>query len=62
MPAQGDITKCQGCQGCDAICPERAINRDVINNVPIVDIEYCVECGLCEIVCDHEAMEVIKDD
>lgn len=62
MPAQVDITKCKGCRTCEAVCPERAIKWDVINNVPIVDIEYCVECGLCAITCDHEAMEIVKDD
>jgi Fe-S-cluster-containing hydrogenase component 2 len=60
MPAQVDITKCQGCQGCDAICPELAIEWDVINAVPIVDAERCVECGLCVVACDDGAMEILN--
>lgn len=60
MPAQVDITKCQGCQGCDAICPELAIEWDVINAVPIIDDDKCVECGLCVIACDDGAMQVVK--
>lgn len=60
MPARVDITKCQGCQGCDAICPELAIEWDVINAVPIIDDDKCVECGLCVIACDDGAMQVVK--
>jgi len=60
MPARVDITKCDGCQGCDAICPELAIEWDVINAVPIIDDDKCVECGLCVIACDDGAMQVVK--
>ena len=60
MPARVDITKCHGCQGCDAICPECAIEWNAINNVPIIDDDKCVECGLCVIACDDGAMQVVK--
>ena len=60
MPARVDITKCDGCQGCDAICPELAIEWDVINAVPIVDTDKCVECGLCVVACDEGAMEILN--
>ena len=60
MPAQVDITKCQGCHGCYAICPEDAIEWDAINAVPIIDDDKCVECGLCVIACDDGAMQVVK--
>ncbi len=62
MPAQVDITKCKGCRTCEAVCPERAITWDTINAVPMVDTDRCVDCGLCAITCDHEAMEIVKDD
>ena len=55
MPARVDVTKCQGCQGCYAICPEGAIEWNAINNVPIIDDDKCVECGLCVIACDDGA-------
>ena len=60
MPARVDITKCKGCWGCVDICPECAVEKDVINNVPIIDDDKCVECGLCAIACEHGVMEVVK--
>ena len=58
MPARVDITKCRGCNTCEDVCPEHAITWDTINNVPIIDDDKCVECGLCVIACDDGAADI----
>lgn len=47
---------CTGCTACYSICPHEAISmapdkKGFIH--PIVHKEKCVECGLCDIVCEH---------
>jgi len=45
---------CCGCSACISICPKTAINfiQDSEGfNYPHVDVDKCVECGLCEKTC-----------
>lgn len=45
---------CCGCEACVQICPKRCIDlsRDSQGFLyPIVDVEFCIDCGLCEKVC-----------
>lgn len=45
---------CCGCSACVSICPKTAINfiQDSEGfNYPHVDVDKCVECGLCEKTC-----------
>ena len=49
-----DKKDCVGCNGCVQCCPQQCIsfNEDEQGfRYPKVDIEKCVECGLCEKVC-----------
>ncbi len=50
------------CGACFTICPLRgdAITQD-IRNAPVVHVDHCVGCGLCEEVCivrDRRAIRV----
>lgn len=45
---------CVGCKACGDICPKGAISFPVDNEgfwYPEIDVDMCVECGLCERVC-----------
>lgn len=45
---------CCGCNACGDICPKQAISYKTDNEgfwYPEVDMEKCVDCGLCEKVC-----------
>lgn len=47
-------TNCCGCTACESICAHKAITMqpDVLGFLyPLVDTTKCVECGLCEKVC-----------
>ncbi len=46
--------KCCGCTACQMICPKEAITMqpDILGFLyPHVDMDKCIECGLCEKVC-----------
>lgn len=48
---------CCGCLACKDICPKQAITKTVEENgfiVPSIDLEKCVDCGLCEKICDFK--------
>lgn len=50
-----DISDCCGCTACMAVCPYDAISMrpDSLGfKYPSVDVGRCVDCGLCEKVCD----------
>jgi ferredoxin-type protein NapG len=52
------------CGACHTACPlrNRAITQD-FRNAPIVDVEQCVGCGLCEEICivrDRRAIRVVS--
>ena len=47
---------CYGCKNCENICPKGAIK--IVQNeegfdMPQIDSNKCIECGLCEKVCPH---------
>jgi coenzyme F420-reducing hydrogenase beta subunit len=49
-----DKTKCCGCYACYNICPQYCIKMVADKEgfwYPVVDIDQCNECGLCEKVC-----------
>lgn len=54
-----DKADCCGCTACASICPKDAINMepDTLGfKYPKVDLDKCIDCGLCEKVCafnDH---------
>ena len=47
---------CCGCTACYNICPKGAIEMQPNNEgflMPTVDIDKCIQCGLCDKVCPH---------
>lgn len=60
-----DISQCSGCTSCMAVCPRDAITMkpDLLGFMyPCVNEDICVECGLCEAVCDFKKHGKIADD
>lgn len=58
-------TQCTGCTACLQICTRHAIKLEydqVGHSYPVVDIDKCIECGLCEKVCPMLHKEVIPKD
>lgn len=54
-----DPSECCGCTACASVCPRDAVSMkpDALGFLyPYVDMESCIECGLCEKVC------AFKDD
>ena len=53
-----DKADCCGCTACASICPKNAIlmEPDVLGfKYPKVDLDKCIDCGLCEKVCAFNA-------
>lgn len=53
-----DKADCCGCTACVSICPKDAIlmEPDILGfKYPKVDLEKCIDCGLCEKVCAFNA-------
>lgn len=47
-------TDCCGCTACASVCAHHAISMKPDNEgflYPIINIDLCIECGLCEKVC-----------
>lgn len=52
-----DKTECSGCTACMSVCGKSAITMepDALGFLyPKVDMDKCVECGLCEKVCEFQ--------
>ncbi|GHV30413.1 hypothetical protein AGMMS4952_17390 [Spirochaetia bacterium] len=49
---------CSGCSACYSVCPEKCISMQEDPEgflYPIVDIDNCIDCNLCENVCHGTA-------
>lgn len=50
--------ECTGCTACEHICPKGSISMVSIDNegfkYPVIDLDTCIKCGLCEKVCPVE--------
>ena len=46
------------CHFCWLFCPEPIISR---TNPPRIKYEYCKGCGICEEVCPHKAIKMVKE-
>lgn len=49
-----DKVTCCGCWACENICPKHCVVMKEDNEgfrYPEVDVEVCIECGLCKAVC-----------
>lgn len=56
-----DLSKCNNCGICFAICPVRIIYKDEKTGSPFVsetNIGTCIKCGHCEAVCPQNAIQV----
>ncbi len=49
---------CISCNLCEKKCPENAIQ--IINHLPVVDIEKCTLCGICVSVCPTKAITLFQ--
>ena len=59
------LNTCSGCMACMNVCPKNAIT--IIESpegfiLPHIDEDKCVNCGLCEEVCDFKRSEHIRND
>ena len=66
-PRYIDTSKCSGCGDCFEVCPVKVLNEfdhnlglrgaiyryfaQAVPNVATIDMDYCLNCGLCELVC-----------
>lgn len=59
-----DESKCEGCNKCIRYCPVSAniAYTDSENKVRVkVHNEWCIDCGKCIAVCDHDARSYVDD-
>lgn len=62
MIQTGDVHKCCGCYACVSICGHDAIKMNIDSMgfaYPEVNVEKCVECGLCEKICMFQYDDVL---
>ena len=60
-----DLVSCSGCMACKNICPTDAISTIESKDgfiLPHIDENKCVQCGLCEAVCDFKRSNHIGDN
>jgi len=58
-----DKVNCCGCNACGDVCPKQAISFKTDNEgfwYPEVDMEKCIDCGLCEKVCPIINIDKLK--
>jgi NAD-dependent dihydropyrimidine dehydrogenase PreA subunit len=56
--ARVDEGLCSGCAVCEERCPMDAI--EMVDDVPVVDLDRCIGCALCVTGCDTGAMELVR--
>ena len=67
--AKGKVTfdddACKGCELCVAVCPVKiiALNKEKINDkgyspAHVVEMEKCIACGNCAIMCPDSVIRV----
>ena len=49
------------CDPCRFACPQGAITKGQLTDLPQVDLEKCTGCGLCIAVCPGQACAVLDD-
>ncbi|GKX31766.1 F420H(2):quinone oxidoreductase [Vallitalea longa] len=55
---------CTGCHACYNICPQNCISMQSDNEgfrYPIIDMDKCIDCGLCDRVCPVLNLEKIQN-
>lgn len=53
MPAEVDVSRCDGCGSCVEVCPAEAVT---VEDVARIDAEACVDCGACVDECPKGAI------
>ncbi len=60
-----DLEKCTGCNKCITHCPVDMANKALIHTdgkrKVVIDDRYCIHCGECIDVCDHNARQYSDD-
>ena len=59
-----DKTKCSGCTACASACPRKCIAMQPDHEgflYPVVNIQQCIDCGLCNRVCPIENPMAVKE-
>ncbi|MFX0114084.1 MAG: hydrogenase iron-sulfur subunit [Candidatus Hodarchaeota archaeon] len=73
-----DTSLCNGCGACFEVCPVQVPNEfdlglgmrgaiykpfpQVVPNLATRDLEHCINCGLCAIACEREAIDFNSQD
>lgn len=56
-----DKYKCSGCWACANACPKQCIKMEMDSegfHYPKVDVNVCIDCGLCDKVCPNQKPEI----
>ena len=60
-----DIDRCSACSACIHSCPTEAISQIKNENgflLPYIDTEICIDCGICDEVCDFIREKVTESN
>jgi len=62
-----DKEKCKGCMLCVNVCPKKIltvsedVNEKGIQYIFVKNIDECIKCGLCAIMCPDCAIEFLEE-